>query len=78
MDSVRTLSSVGAGDLILKCSVIDMPTSVLLTKAGAALQDLSMNVSARQRHYYDPPPTTDLLFPTDPCLNPKIRNARRH
>lgn len=43
MDSVRTLSSVGAGDLILKCSVIDMPTSVLLTKAGAALQDLSMN-----------------------------------
>ncbi|KAK5980791.1 hypothetical protein GCK32_011399, partial [Trichostrongylus colubriformis] len=43
MDSIRTLSSVGAGDLILKCSVIDIPTSVLLSKAGALLQDLSLN-----------------------------------
>ncbi|VDL84079.1 unnamed protein product [Nippostrongylus brasiliensis] len=43
MDSVRTLSSVGAGELILKCSVIDIPTSVLLTKAGALLQDTSLS-----------------------------------
>ncbi|KAK6047253.1 hypothetical protein COOONC_15240 [Cooperia oncophora] len=45
MDSIRTLASVGAGDLVLKCSVIDIPTSVLLSKAGALLQDLSFNVS---------------------------------
>ncbi|VDL63814.1 unnamed protein product, partial [Nippostrongylus brasiliensis] len=46
MDSVRTLSSVGAGELILKCSVIDIPTSVLLTKAGALLLDTSPSVSS--------------------------------
>ncbi|KAE9417856.1 hypothetical protein Angca_009224 [Angiostrongylus cantonensis] len=43
LSSIRTLSSVGAGDLILKCSVIDIPTSILLSKAGAIIQDLSMN-----------------------------------
>ncbi|CAJ0598062.1 unnamed protein product [Cylicocyclus nassatus] len=43
LDSIRTLSSVGAGDLILKCSVIDVPTSILLSKAGAVMQELSPN-----------------------------------
>uniref|UniRef100_A0A7I4YCQ5 ANK_REP_REGION domain-containing protein n=2 Tax=Haemonchus contortus TaxID=6289 RepID=A0A7I4YCQ5_HAECO len=42
LDAIRTLSSVGAGDLILKCAVIDIPTSVLLSKAGALQQEISL------------------------------------
>ncbi|KJH52578.1 hypothetical protein DICVIV_01288 [Dictyocaulus viviparus] len=48
LNSIRTLSSVGAGDLILKCSVIDIPTSILLSKAGAVLQDLSIKHTGKR------------------------------
>ncbi|CAI4230593.1 unnamed protein product [Auanema sp. JU1783] len=41
LEAIRTLISVGADDIILKCSVIDIPTSMLLMKAGTTILDLS-------------------------------------
>ncbi|CAJ0941074.1 unnamed protein product, partial [Mesorhabditis belari] len=40
-DSIRILSSLGAGDFLLVCDVIDIPTTNLLVHAGASLQDHS-------------------------------------
>uniref|UniRef100_A0A1I7WF00 ANK_REP_REGION domain-containing protein n=1 Tax=Heterorhabditis bacteriophora TaxID=37862 RepID=A0A1I7WF00_HETBA len=43
VDSIRTLASLGADNLILKCSVIDLPTSILLNKAGTVIQEYGMH-----------------------------------
>ncbi|VDO42831.1 unnamed protein product [Haemonchus placei] len=79
LDAIRTLSSVGAGDLILKCAVIDIPTSVLLSKAGALQQEISLIVS-----FLDFVGGSISCTTLWPCLfswrfpNPQIRNISNH
>uniref|UniRef100_A0A1I7TF26 ANK_REP_REGION domain-containing protein n=1 Tax=Caenorhabditis tropicalis TaxID=1561998 RepID=A0A1I7TF26_9PELO len=38
INAIKTLQSVGAGDLILRCHIIDLPTTALLKSAGAGME----------------------------------------
>lgn len=44
INAIKTLQSVGAGDLILRCHVIDLPTTALLKSAGAKLEKNNYDV----------------------------------
>ena len=39
LDSVRILGSLGTSNIIMKCAVIDLPTTALLVKSGATVQE---------------------------------------
>ncbi|CAI2349114.1 unnamed protein product [Caenorhabditis sp. 36 PRJEB53466] len=44
INAVKTLQSVGAGDLVLRCHIIDLPTTALLKSAGARMEDNNNDV----------------------------------
>ncbi|CAL2036604.1 unnamed protein product [Caenorhabditis brenneri] len=44
INAIKTLQSVGAGNLILRCHVIDLPTTALLKSAGAKLEENNYDV----------------------------------
>ncbi|UMM22907.1 hypothetical protein L5515_003884 [Caenorhabditis briggsae] len=44
INAIKTLQSVGAGDLILRCHIIDLPTTALLKSAGAKMEENNYDV----------------------------------
>lgn len=44
LNAVKTLQSVGAGNLVLRCHVIDLPTTALLKSAGARMEENNYDV----------------------------------
>lgn len=44
INAIKTLQSVGAGDLILRCHVIDLPTTALLKSAGAKMEENNYDI----------------------------------
>lgn len=80
VNAVKTLQSVGAGDLILRCHVIDLPTTALLKSAGARLEDNNYDVvyacSVGNVEYLDAILRETKPVPIDICFGLLTASAR--
>lgn len=44
INAIKTLQSVGAGNLVLRCHIIDLPTTALLKSAGAKMEENNYDI----------------------------------